>query len=206
MADPFPPSEFDEWAEAYDRDVAAEGFLFDGYERALAAVVALAEPRPDLSVLDLGTGTGNLAAHFAACGCELWCTDFSAGMLAQARLKLPAARFVLHDLRAGWPPEIDRRFDRVVSAYVFHHFPLDEKVRLVKALASERLVPDGRLVIADIAFPDPAAQAAVLRTAGAEWEEEFYWVVSEALPALEQIGLKPAYRQVSACAGVFSIQ
>jgi cyclopropane fatty-acyl-phospholipid synthase-like methyltransferase len=203
MNDPFPPSDFDDWAETYDQSIASDHFPFEGYARVLEIVVTLADAQPGLSVLDLGTGTGNLAARFAALGCKLWCTDFSAAMLEKARAKLPAAHLVRHDLRADWPTALDRRFDRIVSAYVFHHFELDEKVRLVKTLLDGNLLPGGRLVIADIAFPDPAALQAVRLAAGAEWEDEFYWVASEALPALEQVGLRPAYRQVSSCAGVF---
>jgi len=204
MTELFPSSDFDTWAGTYDNDVVSARFPFDGYARVLDTVVALADARPGLSVLDLGTGTGNLAARFATLGCKLWCTDFSAAMLEKARSKLPAAHFIRHDLRVPWPPELDRRFDRVVSAYVFHHFGLDEKIRLVKSLLDEHLLPGGRLVIADIAFPDEAALDGVRRAAGEAWEEEPYWIASQALPALEQAGLRLAYRQVSSCAGVFT--
>jgi ubiquinone/menaquinone biosynthesis C-methylase UbiE len=128
-ADPFPASEFDQWAESYDADVVTYGtFPFAGYERVLDAAVGMASVEAGMSVLDLGVGTGNLALRFSALGCRLWCTDYSPSMLAKARPKLPEARFVLHDLRDPFPPELNRRFDRVVSAYTFHHFELDQKV------------------------------------------------------------------------------
>ena len=158
--DPFPPSDFNPWAETYDRDVVTQDkFQFDGYERALDCVVRLAMPRAGMSVLDLGTGTGNLAARFARAGCDLWCTDFSRAMLEKARPKVPSARFVLHDLRAPWPVELERRFDRIVSAYVFHHFGLGEKVGLCRTLATRYLVPGGKLLIADISFRGAAAMS-----------------------------------------------
>ena len=202
----FPPSEFDAWAETYDQSVLEyQQFPFDGYERALDTVVALAQAHPNMSVLDMGTGTGNLALRFARLGCKLWCMDFSEAMLAKARQKLPGARFVLSDLRAGWPSELEREFDRIVSAYVLHHFALDEKVRIVKSLAA-RLAPGGRMVIADIAFPDAQAMEMVKVSVGEDWEDEFYWLADESLAALQKIGLKATYRQVSSCAGVFVIQ
>ncbi|MDP2993612.1 MAG: class I SAM-dependent methyltransferase [Anaerolineales bacterium] len=201
----FPSSEFDDWAETYDRSVLDyQQFPFDGYEMVLDAAVTLADAKPGLSVLDLGTGTGNLALRFAALGCDLWCTDFSATMLEKARQKLPAAHFVLHDLRGDWPPELNRPFDRVVSAYVFHHFELDEKVRILCGLLPH-LAPGGRIVLGDIAFPNRATLEQVKAEAGDEWEEEFYWQADETVPALENLGFKVEYTQVSACAGIFCI-
>jgi putative AdoMet-dependent methyltransferase len=126
-------------------------------------------------------------------------------MLEKARQKLPQAHFALHDLRTDWPPEFDRRFDDIVSAYVFHHFKLEKKVSLCHELVSQRLVRGGRLVIGDLSFPSVAAKDAFSRDIP-DWEEEFYWLADEALTALRKAGLKVAYRQVSACAGIYQIQ
>jgi cyclopropane fatty-acyl-phospholipid synthase-like methyltransferase len=206
MTDLFPASEFDDWAETYDASVAIDQFPFYGYREVLEKAVTLTGARPGLRVLDLGTGTGNLAVRFARLGCELWCTDFSAPMLDQACQKLPTAHFCLHDLRSEWPAELPGRFDRIVSAYVFHHFEFEENVRIVRGLVSEHLAPGGRLVIADIAFPDSSAQEVLKKQFGDEWEEEYYWIADEALPAFEQVELKVKYVQVSLCAGIFTFQ
>jgi len=201
--DLFPSSEFDDWAETYDRSVLEyQQFPFDGYEMVLDAVVTLAEPRPGLSVLDLGTGTGDLACRFVQSGCDLWCTDFSATMVEKARQKLPAAHFILHDLRLPLPPELTGPFDRIVSAYVFHHFELDEKVRILCDLLPH-LAPGGRIVLGDIAFPNRATLEQIKAEAGDEWEEEFYWLAAESLSAMDKAGILAEYIQVSSCAGVF---
>ena len=204
--DPFSPGEFDPWAETYDHDVAAfNRFPFDGYDRALDTVVKLAAPKQGMSILDIGTGTGNLALRFARPGCELWCTDFSELMLEKARAKLPEARFVLHDLRADWPAELDRHFDRIVSAYVFHHFDLAGKVNLCKELVTHRLAPNGRLVVADLSFQDQKEMDTFAQSVGDLWEAEPFWLVAESLPALQNVGLKVDYVQVSVCASVYVI-
>ncbi len=184
--DPYPANEFDEWASTYDDTVAAgPAFPFDGYQRTLDEVFAQAQAQPGMSVLDLGTGTGNLALLFARIGCELWCSDYSVEMLTRARAKLPGAHFVLADLRGEWPAELERGFDRIVSAYVFHHFPLKQKVALLGNLVNQRLLPGGRIVIADISFQDTAGLQAVKQTVGDEWNDEEYWLADEALTALE---------------------
>lgn len=205
--DRFPASDFDAWAETYDREVASPTtFPFDGYAHALETVVQLAEPQRGMSVLDLGTGTGNLAARFAERGCKLWCTDFSQAMLDKTRIKVPAAHLVLHDLRTAWPPELDRRFDRVVSAYAFHHLEFQQKVDLCRKIVRQHLLPDGRLVIADISFSDANAMTNFAVGAGDRWEMEPYWLADETIRALREAGLRVQYLPVSGCAGTYCVE
>ena len=204
--DPFPPSEFDAWAEHYDKSIPESPiFPFDGYEQVLNTVVIKADPHTGLSVLDLGTGTGNLALRFAVLGYHIWGTDFSEPMLEKARQKLPDASLHLHDLRQPWPDALARRFGHIVSAYVFHHFELPQKVKIVQDLIANRLVPDGRIIIADLSFPNRTAMEAFAQSVGALWEEEFYWLADESLAALTDAKLQVEYIQISSCAGVYTI-
>ncbi len=207
--DPFPPSDFDAWAENYDQSTREyPDFPFAGYDQVLQAILELTQPQPGQSILDLGTGTANLAVLFDQLGCELWCTDFAPLMLEKARQKLPEAHFALHDLRAEWPSapsEFDRRFDGIVSAYVFHHFELEKKVSLCRELVNQRLAPGGRLVIGDLSFPSLAAKEAFSHNIP-DWEEECYWLADESIAALRNAGLQVEYRQISGCAGVYRIQ
>ena len=205
-SDAFSRDEFDPWAESYDHDVTSlNKFPFAGYEQALDTVVNLSAPKAGMYVMDIGTGTGNLALRFAKRGCELWCIDFSEPMLEKAREKLPQAHFILHDLRANWPAELELLFDRIVSAYVFHHFDLNGKVNLCKELVTRHLKPNGRLVIADLSFQNQKKMDAFADSVGELWEAEPYWLAEESLPALENANLNVNYAPVSVCAGVYSI-
>jgi putative AdoMet-dependent methyltransferase len=201
--DPFPASDFDAWAATYDQDVTVNSFPFIGYTQVVDKVVQLAEARPGMKILDLGTGTGRLARPFLELGCRVTAVDFSSAMLAIARERLPGAVLLQADLRQDFSPELNhQRFALIVSGYVFHHFELAEKITILQRLAG-LLEPGGRLLIADISFADRGAQQAVRQAAGDVWEEEFYWIASEAVPLLEQSGFAVQYQPVSACAGVY---
>ena len=199
---------FDDWAAHYDLSVeSTKGFPFSGYEHVLNEIFRLAAAQSHMLVLDLGAGTGNLAKRFVALGCAVWGTDFSCEMLAKARGKVPQARFVEADLLGKWPAELSQRFDRVVSAYLFHEFDLLVKVSLLRRLAQEHLAAAGRIIIGDIAFPTVQAREEAHRRGGNLWDEdEHYWAADEAMAACEKAGLHSQYSQISNCGGVFVIE
>jgi putative AdoMet-dependent methyltransferase len=161
--------------------------------------------KPHMHVLDLGIGTGSLSARFIRRECAVWGVDFSARMLAKAREKLPNVRLLRAELLDDWPAELRRRFDRVVSAYVFHEFDLEAKIRPLQKIALQHLTDDGRILVGDVAFETADARAEAERLRAEVWdEEEFYWAADETIAACERAGLRAAYRQVSTVAGVFA--
>ncbi|HPS42239.1 MAG TPA: class I SAM-dependent methyltransferase [Anaerolineaceae bacterium] len=207
MTQEFPPSDFDDWAATYDESVApGSGFPFYGYQEVLQTIFQGAALQAGSSVLDLGIGTGNLAARFAQAGCEIWGVDFSKKMIELAARKLPRAYLAVADIRSEWPPEFQRRFSAIVSAYTFHHFPLQEKVVLVKRLMSNHLEPGGRMVIGDIAFSDAASEDALRKSLGNDWEQEYYWLADETLAVINAAGIPAKYTQISSCAGIFEFK
>ena len=196
---------FDEWAHSYDQDVkSTTGFPFAGYSQALAAVWEKAEAAPGMSVVDLGVGTGNLSRLFVAAGCQVLGVDFSPEMLAKTSEKMPELELVQADLTVDeWPAALSRRFDRIVSNYVFHEFPLQTKLRILSRLAGRNLAADGRIVIGDIAFPTVSDLNRARVEAGDEWEEEFYWTTEKTRAVLEPAGWSLEFQQLSFCAGVY---
>ncbi|MBM9616978.1 class I SAM-dependent methyltransferase [Desulfobulbus rhabdoformis] len=179
---------FDNWALQYDEAVSNSTgqYPFDGYDNVLSALVRLAEPRPELMVLDFRTGTGNLAGRFAIQGCTVWGLDFSKTMLEKTSIKFPKINLVHADLLGEWPQTLPTTFDLVVSAYVLHEFDTTNKVRLISRVAEKYLKPGGRILIADIAFPNESARVAAARRWRDNWDDtEHYWVAEEVLEVIE---------------------
>ena len=90
-----------------------------------------------MRILDIGTGTGDLAARFAAAQlCRLGARFLGrhAGPCADQAL---GATFVQADLRSNWPLARQRHFDRMVSTYVFHEFALTEKIDLLRTMCHD---------------------------------------------------------------------
>lgn len=198
---------FDTWAKCYDHSIRDDGFPFDGYEQVLDEITRAAGAQCGMKILDIGIGTGNLAARFTALGCDVWGIDFSAEMLAKAREKLPQAILVHADLLGDWPIVIHHRFDRIVSAYVLHEFDLSTKVKLLQRLIERHLAKKGRIITGDIAFPTSEIRDKAQRKWADLWdEEEFYWAADETKNACENAGLHVTYKQISSCGSVFVIE
>jgi len=197
---------FDRWAQRYDASLASTDgdFPFDGYERILDEVVALAGVRPGMRILDLGIGTGNLAQRFVQQGCEVWGVDFSTEMLAKARVKVPQVHLVQANLLTDWPADIPSPFDRIISSYVLHEFTLENKIAVLRRAVSY-LVHNGTILVADIALPTIAIrEATIQRIYDDSWDDdEWYWAADEAIAACEAAGLHATYRQMSLYGGIF---
>lgn len=195
---------FERWAERYDQSVQTDKGIFASYDLVIAEVVRAAAVAPDMRILELGIGTGNLAQRFVVLGCQVWGVDFSPAMLAIAQAKIPQVRLIQMDLTAEWPETLQQRFDRIVANFVLHEFDLETKISLLQRLATHHLVEQGLIVVGDVAFPTAEAR----RQSGAEaWDEdEYYWAADETIAACAGTGLEITFRQISWCTGVFVVK
>ncbi len=199
----FLPEQFDPWVASYDNDVAAEaGFPFAGYAYLLQSIVDVANPQLNQKVLDLGCGTGNLAAVFSASGCQVWGTDFSSQMIARAQLKYPDLPFSIADVRDPLPADFPEKYDLIVSAYVFHHFPIEEKIMQMVRYKLEHLNQGGSIIIGDLMFSSEEAMQAIADQYPDTWDDEYYWIMERDLPLMQQAGLIVQFQRISFCAGL----
>jgi demethylmenaquinone methyltransferase/2-methoxy-6-polyprenyl-1,4-benzoquinol methylase len=137
---------FDRNAGVYDlmNSVTTAGLHHRWRRRA----VDLAEIGPGSKVLDVATGTGDLAIEAASRGAEVIGSDFSEGMLERARVKAPAITFEQGDAMALMYG--DNAFDAATVGFGARNFAdleqgLREMTRVVR--------PGGRVVVLEITTP-----------------------------------------------------
>jgi trans-aconitate methyltransferase len=124
-----------------------DGWDADRYQRQFGFVSALAgdlvellDPRPRETVLDLGCGTGELAARIAATGARVWALDADPAMVAAARERLGHDRVLLAD---GHDFSLPEPVDAVFSNAALHWMPRPAEV-IARVRAALR--PGGRFV------------------------------------------------------------
>jgi malonyl-CoA O-methyltransferase len=151
---------YDHWAATYD---TMGNWLLELEEpevdRALGDV-------KDLDVLDVGAGIGRHALRIAENGARVTAVDFSEEMLARARQKPGAedVRWLMHDVARPLPFAANS-FDRVLSALVLEHIPVDELATFFLDLG--RVVRDGGVIVVTAMHP-----AMFLRGVSANFHDE----------------------------------
>ena len=175
---------FDAWQAQYDADVAsceaAGDYPFAGYTDLQQQVFDIVHAREGVSALDLGCGTGKLAARLLEAGHPVTAVDFSDNMLAAAAKNAPGAEFVKAELEDVPEKLAGRGFDCIYAAYSLHHLPDARKYTLLDKLKT-MLNPEGVIVVGDVSFPDRAGLEAVKDAYEDDWDDSEFYVVREEL-------------------------
>lgn len=137
---------FDGVAERYD---ITNDLLAVGQTRAWRkAVVAAISPKPGDRVLDLAAGTGTSSLPITQAGAFVVPCDFSLGMLAVGRKRLPQLPFVAGD--ALHLPFANDSFDAITMSFGLRNV-VDYEAGLAEMLRVVR--PGGRLVVCEFSHP-----------------------------------------------------
>ena len=181
---------FDAWQAQYEADVAAceaaEDYPFAGYTQLQQQIFDIVHAREGVSALDLGCGTGKLAARLLEAGHPVTAVDFSENMLTAARKNAPDAQFLQAELEEVPEKLKGEQFDCIVAAYSLHHLPDTRKYTLLSALKAH-LKPEGVIVLGDVSFPNRAGLEACREAYEDGWDDsEFYLVRDELEAALPQ--------------------
>jgi SAM-dependent methyltransferase len=134
---------FDEKAGEYDDELAPE------HRACVEQVVEHAAPNADDVVLDLGTGTGEIALALADDADAVIGRDISEGMLEQARQKADERGIENVEFGEGRfrDPGVDWDVSVVTTNFAMHHLADEEKREAIAAIAA---LEPRRFVLGDI--------------------------------------------------------
>jgi len=126
--------------------------------------------RSKLSLIDIGTGTGNIAYNLkkAFPNANLVCLDLSPNMLGLAAEKLKGYKNVEYVNAEVSQYKFDRKYDAIVSSLTLHHLEADKEKHVFHRQAFQALKKGGMFINADIIIaPDKKMQVANLT----KWKE-----------------------------------
>ncbi|MEE9552956.1 MAG: class I SAM-dependent methyltransferase [candidate division Zixibacteria bacterium] len=197
---------FDKWAGNYDESIipCLNAFPFDGYYDVLSAVISLSDPEEGLRILDVGIGTGLLSEELRKSGCIIHGIDFSEKMLEKARIRISDGIFEIVDVSIDHFGKFNNnRYDRIITSYFFHHLNPHQQTSFVKRSLKENLLPDGKLIIADIGFENESDYEAARVKFQDGWEDDEFYLCGESIVYnLQTEKIKAQYIQISCCAGI----
>ena len=188
----------DENAATYDQDVLrSEDPIREGYNEVLDWVAQSAGITQSSTVIELGSGTGNLTVRLPACQ-SLVCVDVSGEMIKIAKRKLQGLShisYVQADILEYFDADTSP-FEVAISTYAVHHLTQKEKEFLFHQLA-RRLLPGGCALFGDLMLESAQEEKTLVdhyRSTGDDAtvtaiEEEFFWHVDATVNHLRGLGL-----------------
>jgi len=204
---------FDRLSSTYDQDVIECDnqfqFPFAGYQNILSYIAEDINSRRDfsqVSVLDLGIGTGILASKLMPERLTLYGIDISEKMLEIASLKLQGAHLFLKDFRRGIPSELSNMtFDYIVSTYAMHHLTDDEFADYLDYLV-DRLNPFGKIFIGDVLFLNNREREICRQAHLKNWDDSEYYHVYDKIVSKLKKSISSSFMKMSFCAGILIFQ
>lgn len=158
---------FDEWAETYDQMVlqAPEEYneVFENYEKILNRVGEKLQQTNGSLVLDIGSGTGNLANSISKFGYKVIGVEPNDAMRAIAQHKYQNIDFINGNF-LQIPYNADNKPSGIVSSYAFHHLTDTEKLEAAQIMY-HALAPKGVVIIADTMFETLQDRSSIIEDA-----------------------------------------
>lgn len=137
-----------------------------GGDKARRVLINQTALQPGHRVLDIGCGTGTMAVLIKRERPDVEIIGIDPDAKALARAGRKAARAgVSIQFDQGFGDELpypEASFDRVISSFMFHHLPAEEKVKTLRAV-HRVLKPGGRLHMVDFERPESGAQGFLAR-------------------------------------------
>ena len=193
---------FDGWAHSYDASVSGEDpeyrDVFEGYETILREVAN----RVSGTVIEFGTGTGNLTAKLIEEGISVIGIEPNTKMRELTAKRFPSIKVIDGDL-LQFNSESER-IDAIVSTYVFHHLTDEEKGEALKKYV-ELLSKEGKIVFADTVFiTEEAKQDQIekernrgFNNVADDLEREYYTTIPILTKLFEEAGFQVSFTKMN---------
>jgi len=123
---------------------------------------------PDTKVLEVGTGTGNLAIDISRISKKVFAGDISIDMLKKGKTKNSEVKFLLFD--GTKLPFKDKEFDISITATVLHETPVDVIENILKEM--NRVTKDS-IIIVDYSTGNLFSKI-ILKTIVSIYESRYY--------------------------------
>ncbi|MGE7624542.1 class I SAM-dependent methyltransferase [Viridibacillus sp. NPDC096237] len=193
---------FDEWAKSYEESVTGQHKeyrdVFEGYESILEKVANASIG----TVIEFGTGTGNLTLKLEAAGREVIGIEPHETMREITGKRCPNVQLVDGDLQ-NFTVE-NKHIDSIVSTYVFHHLTDEEKLEALKTYA-KLLQPGGKIIFADTAFVSEEHKKAQIKKERSrgyhevadDLEREYYTTITKLLTMFQEASFDVSFEQLN---------
>jgi len=192
---------FDKWVDSYDASVSGQDpeyrDVFEKYDEILSAVTK----KSFGTVVEFGTGTGNLTAKLVEAGHSVIGIEPNEAMRTVTAKRFPDLVLVDGDLLVFEKPQ---KVDTFVSSYVFHHLKDHDKEKALSTYAN--LLPvGGKIVFADTIFTSEVAKQAQISKERArgfnnvadDLEREYYTTIPILTQAFEKAGFDVHFEQMN---------
>ncbi|HLG28068.1 MAG TPA: class I SAM-dependent methyltransferase, partial [Paenisporosarcina sp.] len=189
------------WVDSYDASVSGQDpeyrDVFEKYDEILSAVTK----KSFGTVVEFGTGTGNLTAKLVEAGHSVIGIEPNEAMRAVTAKRFPDLVLIDGDLLDF---EVPKKVDTFVSSYVFHHLKDNEKEKALSTYAN--ILPlGGKIVFADTVFTSEVAKQAQISKERArgfnnvadDLEREYYTTIPILTQAFEKAGFDVHFEQMN---------
>ena len=192
---------FDDWVDSYDASVSGQDpeyrDVFEKYDEILSGVAN----KSFGTVVEFGTGTGNLTAKLIDEGHNVIGIEPNDAMRAVTAKRFPNLVLMDGDLLDFEAPQ---KVDTFVSSYVFHHLKDNEKEKALSTYAT--ILPvGGKIVFADTVFTsEEAKQAQIIKerargfnNVADDLEREYYTTIPVLTKSFEKAGFDVQFEQMN---------